>query len=67
MAPTILWLRIGNTSRRALLEWVEPLLPKIEAMLREGERLIEVRSPTHILDGGSETLREKAGRDPGVQ
>lgn len=43
-APVVLWLRIGNTSRRALLEQIEPLLPQIEAMIRQGERLIEVRS-----------------------
>lgn len=42
-APVILWLRIGNTSRRALLVGFIPLLPRIEAMVRQGERLIEVR------------------------
>jgi predicted nuclease of predicted toxin-antitoxin system len=42
-SPIVLWLRIGNTSRRALLEWFEPLLPQIEEMIRQGERLIEVR------------------------
>lgn len=36
-------MRIGNTSRRALLHWFEPLLPQIEAMVQQGERLIEVR------------------------
>lgn len=42
-APVVLWLRIGNTSRRALLEWFEPLLPQVEALVGQGERLIEVR------------------------
>jgi predicted nuclease of predicted toxin-antitoxin system len=42
-APSIVWLRIGNASRRALLGWLEPLLPDIEDRLREGERIIEVR------------------------
>jgi len=42
-APSIVWLRIGNASRRALLEWFEPLLPQIEAKLEQGEKLIEVR------------------------
>jgi predicted nuclease of predicted toxin-antitoxin system len=42
-APPIVWLRIGNASRRALLEWFEPLLPRIEAQLEQGEKLIEVR------------------------
>lgn len=41
--PIVLWLRIGNTSRRALLTWFEPLLPDIETLIRQGERLIEVR------------------------
>jgi len=43
IVPVILWLRIGNTSRRALLAWFEPLLPQIEEMICRGERLIEVR------------------------
>lgn len=42
-APAIVWLRIGNCSRRALLDWFEPLLPQIEAQLERGEKLIEVR------------------------
>jgi len=42
-SPVIVWLRIGNTSRRALLAWFRPLLPQIEALLENGERLIEVR------------------------
>lgn len=41
--PAILWLRIGNSSRQALLEWFEPLLPQIETWLESGERLVEVR------------------------
>ncbi len=42
-APVVLWLRIGNSSRQALLQWFEPLLPQIETMIQQGERLIEVR------------------------
>ena len=42
-APSIVWLRIGNASRRALLAWLEPLLPDIEARLGQGEKIIEVR------------------------
>ena len=41
--PVIVWLRIGNTSRRALLAWFRPLLPQIAALIANGERLIEVR------------------------
>lgn len=39
----VVWLRVGNTSRRALLEWFEPLLPKIETLLAQGDHLIELR------------------------
>ena len=42
-APAIVWLRIGNASRRALLEWFGPLLPQIEAQLEQGEKRVEVR------------------------
>jgi predicted nuclease of predicted toxin-antitoxin system len=42
-SPVIVWLRIGNTSRRALLEWFEPLLPQLEALILNGDRFIEVR------------------------
>jgi predicted nuclease of predicted toxin-antitoxin system len=42
-APVIVWLRIGNTSRRALLRWFEPLIPQVEALVLQGDRLIEVR------------------------
>jgi predicted nuclease of predicted toxin-antitoxin system len=42
-SPIVVWLRIGNTSRRALLQWFEPLLPQIEELIRQGERLVEVR------------------------
>lgn len=41
--PRIVWIRPGNTSRRALLTWFEPLLPQIEATLGSGETLIEIR------------------------
>ena len=42
-APVIVWLRVGNTSRRALLEWFEPLLPRIVACIERGDGLVEVR------------------------
>jgi hypothetical protein len=41
--PVVVWLRIGNASRRALLEWFEPLIPQIIEFIRQGDRLIEVR------------------------
>lgn len=42
-APRIVWIRVGNTSRRALLEWFEPLLEQLVATIDAGEGLIEVR------------------------
>jgi predicted nuclease of predicted toxin-antitoxin system len=41
--PPIVWLRVGNSSKRALFVWLEPLWPAIVKKLEEGERLIEVR------------------------
>ena len=41
--PVIVWLRVGNTSRRAVSEWLVPLLPQIINLTHQGERLIEVR------------------------
>lgn len=43
LGPVIVWVRVGNTSRRALLDWFEPLLDRVTAMIDEGERLIELR------------------------
>lgn len=40
--PPIVWIRVGNTSRQALLRWIEPLLPAIEKALAANEKLIEV-------------------------
>ena len=40
--PAIVWLRIGNTSKQALLHWFAPLLPRIEAALATGESIVEV-------------------------
>ncbi len=42
-APIIVWLRLGNTSRNALIQWFEPLLPQIVQHIQQGDRLIEVR------------------------
>jgi len=41
--PVIVWLRVKNVSRQALLAWLEPLLPQIEHLIANGDRLIEVR------------------------
>lgn len=42
-APIVVWVRAGNTSKRALIEWFEPLLDQLAAMIESGERLIELR------------------------
>jgi predicted nuclease of predicted toxin-antitoxin system len=41
--PQVVWLRIGNSAKRELLRWLEPLLPAILRQLQQGDRLIEVR------------------------
>lgn len=42
-APVLVWLRIGNTSRKALLQWFERLLPQIVQHVEQGDRFIEAR------------------------
>lgn len=42
-SPVIVWLRIGNTSNRALLAWLMPLWPDIAERIKSGDRLVEVR------------------------
>jgi predicted nuclease of predicted toxin-antitoxin system len=40
---TVVWLRVRNSSRRALLAWFMPRLPEIVALIDAGEPLIELR------------------------
>ena len=40
--PAILWLRVGNTTNRALRLWIEPRLPGIAQLLAQSSRLVEV-------------------------
>ena len=42
-APLIVWLRVGNATNRALLEWLRPRWSAIIELLDSGDRLIEVR------------------------
>jgi predicted nuclease of predicted toxin-antitoxin system len=42
-APVVVWVRVGNTTSRALLGWFGPLLDQVIAMIDSGERLIELR------------------------
>ncbi len=41
--PAVMWLRMGNSSKRALLAWLDPLLPLVVNKLQQAERLVEVR------------------------
>jgi len=41
--PVVVWLRIGNATNPALLEWFLQLLPAVELRIQAGDRLIELR------------------------
>ena len=41
--PVIVWLRVGNTTNQALLEWLAPRWLDIVMLLDAGNRVIEVR------------------------
>ncbi len=41
--PSVVWIRVGNCSRRTLLAWIAPLWPTVIRRLEEGARLVEVR------------------------
>jgi len=41
--PQVLWLRIGNSTNRVLLAWLEPLLPGAVKDLQMGHPLVELR------------------------
>lgn len=41
-APVIVWLRVANTTNRALRAWIEPRLPGVTTLLTQGSRLVEV-------------------------
>ena len=42
--PQVVWLRLGNATRRALIDWLEPKWPQIKQRLSEGVHLVEVRA-----------------------
>lgn len=37
--PSIVWIRIGNTSKQALLSWFKPIIGTIEKALMADEKL----------------------------
>lgn len=40
--PSVVWIRVGNTTNRALLQWFDPQLPNIVEALSRGEKVIEI-------------------------
>ena len=40
--PAIVWVRLGNTRNKALLDSFVPLLPKIIMALEQGEKIVEL-------------------------
>jgi len=40
--PSVIWVRVGNTGRQALLRWIEPMLARIIIEIESGEKLIEI-------------------------
>jgi len=42
-APAVVWVRIGNTRKTALLTWFEPLIGRIVELVESGQRVIELR------------------------
>ena len=43
VGPTIVWLRLGNSTNRALIEWLAPRWEDVVELLEAGNRLVEVR------------------------
>lgn len=41
--PAVVWVRVGNTRRAALLVWFEPLIDHIVELVSTGQRLVELR------------------------
>lgn len=41
-APVVVWLRVGNTTNRALRAWLESRLPGFLGLVSQGHRLVEV-------------------------
>jgi predicted nuclease of predicted toxin-antitoxin system len=42
-APAVVWVRIHNTRKAALLAWFGPLIDQIVALVEGGQKLIELR------------------------
>jgi len=42
-APTVVWVRLPNTRKAALLAWFAPLIDQIVELVESGQKLIELR------------------------
>ena len=42
-AHPVVWVRVGNTRRAAVLAWFEPLIAEIVTLIEAANRLIELR------------------------
>lgn len=41
--PCVVWVRVGNTRRHALLEWFGPLIDRVVHLIESGNDLVELR------------------------
>lgn len=41
-APPVIWIRVGNIGKQALLIWIEPMMARIIVEIESGEKLIEI-------------------------
>lgn len=41
-APPVVWVRVGNIGKQALLRWMVPMLTRIVSEIESGEKLIEI-------------------------
>jgi predicted nuclease of predicted toxin-antitoxin system len=41
-SPPVVWVRVGNIGKQALLLWIEPLLASIINEIESGEKLVEI-------------------------
>jgi predicted nuclease of predicted toxin-antitoxin system len=40
--PVVVWIRLGNTRRQALLQWFEAMLPHVVSTINRGDGFIEI-------------------------
>ncbi len=40
--PVVVWIRLGNTRREALLQWFEAMLPDVVSAVDRGDGFIEI-------------------------